>query len=211
MNNENNFEFLDVLSPPDREQYMRLRTEFCNNINETNVISAFDDVLSAIKTYSIRNNEDDGKRCDCCGVCWLPDKIGVNTNRLSFLTGQKKNNINSALLSLMYIPTAFTNELYNKIPGLENNISEKRMWTIRKLKVSTPTPALKTKFITNARPAKFNSPNPHLYVQSTVFSHNWSYEDFRIDDTSQGNEADFFEDSFALPLNDWYNDSINQF
>ena len=203
-NHDQTPEFLDILSPLEKQQYLDLRDMFCTTINDTNIISSFSDVLNVIKQYSIRNNEDDSKRCDCCGICWLSDKIGVNTNRLSYLTGQKKNNINSAFLSLMYLPTTFTDELYKKIPGLESNFKEKRMWTIRKLKVTTPQPEIRSSFSAPQK-VKFSSPDPQV-IANSIFQKQWSYEDFAYEDPEQRNDQDFFQDPYAIPLNCWYNE-----
>ena len=204
---ESDPEFLNVLSPLDKEQYQNLRHEFYSNLNASNVVKSFNNVLSAIKDYSVRNNEDDGKRCNCCGVCWLPNKLGVNTNKLSYLTGQQKNNINSALMSLKYIPTTFTDELYQKIPELQGNIVETRMWTIRKLNISTPTPSLRITAISHQQTVQtFSSPSANVYY--STLSHQWSYEDYALHDDGQDGEDDsnFFEDSFSIPLDAWQDD-----
>ena len=206
--NDSEPEFLNVLSPPDKEQYKNLRNNFYENLNENNVITSFNDVLSVIKDYSVRNNADDGKRCNCCGVCWLPDKLGVNPNRLSYLTGQQKNNINSALLSLMYFPTTFTDELYQKIPELQGNTREQRMWTIRKLKVQTPDPIIRSGVMTRSQYNQhvFSSPKPNHLIIQTLYSQSWSYEDFSCTDDSNEKENGFFGDPFSIPLDSWQDD-----
>lgn len=195
-------DYLSILSPSDKAGYLRMRSNFSTRVGTGNVAESFKDVLNTIKNYSIRNNADDYKRCDCCGVCWLPDKIGVNTNRLAYLTGQQKNNINKALNQLMYVPTLATNELINIIPTLQGNIRELRMWTVRKLApAETPSPRVHISVYRSTTCKTFNSPNASFV---TAFSERrWSYEEFSTKES--GDNDNFFEDPFAIPLDIWQN------
>ena len=187
-------DYLNILSPADMEQYKIMRRCFSARAWKSD---SFKDVLNQIKHYSIRNNDDDYKRCDCCGVCWLPDKIGVNTMRLSYLTGQQKNNINSALSKLNYVPAAFTEELFSFIPTLQGNTPEIRKWSIRKLHITqTPSPSVHA-FVKKKTVTMFSSPEASFSVFS---ERRWSYEQYNL---KESDNDGFLEDSFSIPLKDW--------
>ena len=182
--------FISALSPQDKEGYMQLRKNFCTNYNQDNIVSSFNNVLVVIKDYSIRSNQDDTKRCDACGVCWLPDKLAVNANRLSYLTGQNKNCINSALTKMSYIPDKFTSELFDFLPNLQGNTKEMRMWTIRKFSASTPSARLRIE----RSVVIFGTPKSSFTMVRTTST--WSYEDYAMNDTD--NPGDFFTDPLVF-------------
>ena len=130
--------FFDLLTDNDRVLYNNMRSGLsshaCRN-RRGKRLETFGEMLKAIKTFCIRNDEDDWKRCLVCGVCWLSNGIAINTRHLSLLIDKCKSSINGSLQKLGYTTLQSRQEsndqLSEFIPILKNNFNELREWTIR--------------------------------------------------------------------------------
>lgn len=202
MGSEPEPDYLSFLRDEDKCQFVELRKMFTSEDYNFSDQNPFFEIMSIIKDFSIRNNEDDARRCAVCGLCWLKTSLGVNECHLTYLTGQPKVTIRNELTRLNYMPTLFTNEIILKIPYLEGNIPELRLWSFRK------NPSGTQLAVSMARKAfKTQSPKPHT-PSELLFQKNWSYEDFEtyLSDSpanpmKMGDE--FFDDVFLLPFSDW--------
>lgn len=207
---ENEPDFLRILTTEDREKYKQLRNRFCNYGHDLNQISNFDDIISAIKDFSVRGDELDGARANVCGICQLNNGIAVNPQHLSYMIGNSKNTIDYAFNKLNYQNAPQTAELLEKMPQLRGNVRELRMWSVKKLCDQTPAPKINMsrKVIIQQ---KSLSPLPPLQAAG-IFKNQWSYEDYREAEQNQdqGQDQTFFDDPFSIPLNMWNDDEMPQ-
>lgn len=160
---------LQLLSAKDLEDYKILKVhlasptlkyQYKNGLDS--FISGFDD----IKQYCNQGDENDWKRSVACGVCWLDNSLGINTKRLEKLISKSKSTINQALKKLGYEATLKSKEnlrdLFEKIPYIEGNYVEARMWSVRKLvenRALTPSVSLEIQNHQNIEVPKSNTPN----------------------------------------------------
>ncbi|EAX94842.1 potassium/sodium hyperpolarization-activated cyclic nucleotide-gated channel 1, putative [Trichomonas vaginalis G3] len=141
--------FFDMLSDDDKTLYQNLRSSLsshaCRN-RRGKRLENFSEMLSTIKTFCLRHNEDDWKRCLVCGVCWLPNGIAINTRHLSLLIDKCKSSINGSLQKMGYSTLQSRSEssgaLSDTIPLIKNNFNELREWTIRQFIANTPAPQM---------------------------------------------------------------------
>lgn len=141
--------FFEMLSDGDKALYQNLRSSLsshaCRN-RRGKRLENFSEMLSTIKTFCLRHDDDDWKRCLVCGVCWLPNGIAINTRHLSLLIDKCKSSINGSLQKMGYSTLQSRSEssgaLSDTIPLLKNNFNELREWTIRQFIANTPTPQL---------------------------------------------------------------------
>jgi hypothetical protein len=160
--------FYDLLSTGDQDQYNELRSslssQMCRN-RRGKRLESFSEILGSIRSFCIRNKEDDWKRCLVCGVCWLPSGIAINNRQLSILIDKCKSSINGSLQKMGYSSLQSRNEstgaLYDSIPLLRNNFNELREWTVRFFIAATPQPTLPIYTVNTLFP--FQSPMPSQY------------------------------------------------
>lgn len=116
-----------------------------------------------IKNYAIRGDMDDWKRCLVCGICWLPEGIGINTHQLRILIFKCKSSINGSLQKMRYTFNLGRSEAGNAVarymPILRNNSSELRQWTVRQLEDLAPKPEIRPLVESNQQIEKINSKN----------------------------------------------------
>lgn len=172
MENSDVPEYLNYLRDGDKYEYIELRKMFTSEDYDFFKENPFNEILSIIKDFSIRNNDDDARRMAVCGLCWLNSCLGVNQSHLTYLTGQPKLTLNTGFNKLNYQLTQFSDEIIIKIPYLKGNISELRLWTFRK----NPSNGGVLPNI-NYRNNKSFSPKPKLNRES-IFDKPWSYEDY---------------------------------
>ncbi|OHT16868.1 hypothetical protein TRFO_41518 [Tritrichomonas foetus] len=144
--------YINLLSEEDKKQYYILRSSFATPVvknRRKDTLKAFSNVIEAIKSYVVRNDDDDWKRGLVCGIIWIDNNLAVNTQQLKILLSKCKSSINGSFHKLGYgtiqIGADSSSELTNVVPILKNNFSELRKWTIRsKLKNAiSPTEIIK--------------------------------------------------------------------
>ena len=178
--------FFELLSDNDRVLYNNMRSGLsshaCRN-RRGKRLETFGEMLKAIKTFCIRNDEDDWKRCLVCGVCWLSNGIAINTMQFSGLLGKCKSSINGSLQMLGYKPfpcsSSQNKELLDKIPYLKQNPSDIKQWTLRK---------------------KYTMKNEPSFTKTTQKSRIYMQENENIDT---------FNDQFPEIFDEWINDYEN--
>lgn len=160
--------FFDMLDSSDQERYNELRatlsSQMCRN-RRGKRIETFAEMLSAIRRFCVRNDENDWKRCLVCGVCWLPSGIAINNRQLSILIDKCKSSINGSLQKMGYTALQSRNEssesLRQAIPILKDNFNELREWTVRLFVAATPQPHLPPYSVSTMHP--YQSPMPSQY------------------------------------------------
>lgn len=157
--------YFNLLNEEDQEQYTRLRSTLSSHIcrnRRGKRLETFAEMLNAIKTFCIKGDSDDWKRCLVCGVCWLSNGIAINTRQLGLLIDKCKSSINGSLQKMGYSTLQSRSEsagpLAEAIPELKNNFSELREWTVRLFLARTPQPNLPNYNVTTNFP--FASPAP---------------------------------------------------
>ena len=131
--------FWDLLTEIDKKSYSNLKIaldELSGRRNRGHRIEAFDKILETIHNFAERNDCNDWKRFLVCGVCWMEDKIAINTRQLRLLISKCKSSINGSLQKLGYSTHQSHSEswkfLFERIPQLKEDFKELRQWTIRK-------------------------------------------------------------------------------
>lgn len=210
--------FYDLLSDSDKEGYNQLRTALssknCRN-RRNKRLETFSEMLNAIHTYAIRNDDSDWKRCLVCGVLWLSNGIAINTRQMRLLIDKCKSSINGSLHRMGYSAVTCrgdtSNQIVELIPMLKNNFPELRQWTVRQMSTWTPQPTLPhVDPMPAIKPSISVSPQPqtntYFHIPTSV-SCPTSLTETIADPLSQenldNNYSSFFDDIFALPLRDW--------
>lgn len=205
--------FYETLSKEDQAEYDRIRaalsSKACRN-NRNKRVATFAEMLQAIKQFCIRGDGDDAKRCQVCGVAWLPQAIAINTRQLRILIDKCKSSINGSLQRMGYSALALKNEynqdLFKEIPSLESNFTEMREWSIRQQNVMTPQPELPV------FEHKFSSISmPEIATPSPSFTYE-PYQEFKVDENKEKKiesvDDDFYNDEFALAPS-FFDESMN--
>lgn len=217
--------FLNLLNEADCAAYSELRANLssptCRN-RRNKRLETFGEMLNSIKSFCIRNNEDDWKRCLVCGVIWTPNGIAINTRQLRLLIDKCKSSINGSLHRMGFSTVTCrgdtSNQLAEMIPILKNNFPELRQWTVRQAGVSTPQPML-PKFENQPILPQIVSPQPALNnyfpdfptsssiptLDTPMFSDDPGL-DLPIPEMKRTSSF-FLEDEFCCPLQDWTKES----
>jgi hypothetical protein len=95
-------------------------------------------MLTAICSYCIRGDRDDGLRCLACGLCWLErGLIAINTRQLSHVLKKSKSSINGSFALMRYAPMTPREQEVTKlcaaIPWLRGRANDLRQWTMRSM------------------------------------------------------------------------------
>ena len=89
--------YWEKLSDTDKRQYLFLRQTLasptCKNRRNRSA-QTFSEILQGIKAYVVRGEPADHDRSLVCGVCWLNDKIAINTRQLRLILSKCKSSIN---------------------------------------------------------------------------------------------------------------------
>ena len=217
-------EFFNLLSNEDKEGYEKLRSALssrnCRN-RRNKRLETFNEMLNSVRTYAVRHDDNDWKRCLVCGVLWLSNGIAINTRQMRLLIDKCKSSINGSLHRMGYSAVTCrgdtSNQIVELIPMLKNNFSELRQWTVRQLNVYTPQPPLPK---VEAFPMKVqsNSPAPQInFYQNPIASVSCpNYLDQSPSDTIYGQQDtdetlthnDFYSDPFVLPLRSWIDNDV---
>ncbi|OHT04788.1 hypothetical protein TRFO_06244 [Tritrichomonas foetus] len=209
-------EFYNLLSDSDKEGYNQLRTTLssrnCRN-RRNKRLETFSEMLNAIQTFALRNDDSDWKRCLVCGVLWLSNGIAINTRQMRLLIDKCKSSINGSLHRMGYSAVMCrgdtSNQIVELIPMLKNNFPELRQWTVRQMNAWTPQPSLMhTDSVPPIKASASISPQPQpqtYFNMPTSQSIPSGFVDSMIsspqDEMHQS--ASFFDDPFALPLQEW--------
>ena len=132
-------EFIDMLSPEDRQLYDELRKNVGSpnyRYNRFRRISTLKDIFESIRKFCEHSEEDQWKRYFVCGICQFNNCIAINISHLKLLILKSKAVINGALVKMGYQTIPMKSEessiLLEKIPYLAGRYSELKHWTIRK-------------------------------------------------------------------------------
>lgn len=167
--------FIHLLGEGDRSAYAALRSQLSSSSRSPRHkrIESFSEVLDAIKSYAVREADDDWQRCLVCGVAFLPEGIAVNIRQLSLLTGKCKSSINGSLQRMGYsVVAAPCAQLIDRFPELRGNRAELEQWSMRQLTAFTPPPE-----------------------PTCAFG--------RVYEGGESADESFFDDELTLPLRDW--------
>ena len=200
----------EQLNHEDQIEYKKLKESLNNGRNKRGKrLEAFADMLSAVKLYAVKGDQNDWKRCLVCGVCWIDNGIAINTRQLRLLIDKCKSSINGSLHRMGYNPTTATgdvnNSLVEKIPILKGNFPELRQWTVRQQAAATPQPKLPTP-ITSNRPQQFMSPAANVPSDHDMFEPLPVSQSY---DFNPQNDVYIFNDPYCIPMNDWTEDQNN--
>ena len=128
------------LSDTDKYQYscLRLALAVSTDKNQRNQrITSFKKCIDAVNSFAVRGDGNDLLRSYVCGIIWLPEGIAVNTHYLKALISKCKSSINGSLQKMGYTITINRVEaasiMASTFPGLKENTSEIRKWSIRKM------------------------------------------------------------------------------
>jgi hypothetical protein len=137
----------DSLSPQDKLGYIELRQQFSDSYSRKSRNGAphpFVRMFECIKSFVVRGNEDDMKRGFVCGICWVGERIAVNTRHLSVLTGHSKSSMGPFLTNLGFVMAAETSWARKVawFPHLKGNQNELRQWHVRERAVRPPQPEI---------------------------------------------------------------------
>jgi hypothetical protein len=132
--------YFHLLSDADRSQYAQLREclmePACKN-RRNRTVETFTGVVKAIKTFVMRNDEDDWKRGLVCGLFWVPpeETVALSTRQLRLLTSKCKSSINGSFQLLGYgmgvVGADCSAVVVQHLPALAGNFQEIRQWTLR--------------------------------------------------------------------------------
>ena len=130
--------YWDKLNDIDKASYILLRqtlsSPVCKNRRNRSA-ETFQEIIEAIKSFVVRNKEDDINRGLVCGLVWIGNDIAINIRQLRLLLSKCKSSINGSFQMIGYstIPqnAESTTLLLNTFPFLKNNFGEMRQWTIR--------------------------------------------------------------------------------
>jgi hypothetical protein len=154
-----------LLSHPDRILYLRLRTEFHDELGKSKKgerLGAFSERLRKIRHFVDRGDEDDWKRSLVCGVFFLPTGFAIHIQQLRILLGRCKSSINGSLQQLQcqvdYPSETVHPELLAKIPPSSRDMSELKKLTIRRTTMPDESP--EPQFIVPVPPVKLPPPPP---------------------------------------------------
>ena len=132
------------LTDADKYQYscLRLALAVSSDKNQRNQrITSFKKCIDAVQSFAVRGDCNDLLRSYVCGIIWLPEGIAVNTHYLKALISKCKSSINGSLQKMGYTITINRVEaasiMANTFPGLKENTSELRKWSIRKMPSAT--------------------------------------------------------------------------
>jgi hypothetical protein len=129
---------LSALSERDRYQYACLHASISSSaLQSPNRSRAlfFSEALDAIKSFVVRNDQDDVLRGMVCGIHWVTDGLAMNIRQLRVLIPKCKSSINGSLKKLGFTANmrlADANSTLSVLfPMLRDNAAERRKWTIR--------------------------------------------------------------------------------
>jgi hypothetical protein len=130
--------FVELLPNADADEYSRLRHLF------TDSRFSLSDILTRLRWFCVRNDENDRDRCMACGVCWLSgDQIAFSMRTILPFIDRSKSWFKNAIQRLGYVAIPnFSCELMNRIPGIEQNPTLLREWGVYALKTATPIPEM---------------------------------------------------------------------
>lgn len=130
--------YWDLLNKDDQDQYNNIRDTLSSSAckhrrHHTNQINQ--EIVSTVKRYVFRDEQDRWKRSLVCGICWLNDVIAINTRQLRILLSKCKSSINAMFQNIGYATVPTTTEYAGSLsaffPVIKDNFVELRKWTIR--------------------------------------------------------------------------------
>jgi hypothetical protein len=126
--------FYWALSEGGRSRYGALHSSL--SLSRATRHRTFDECLSQIRGFTVRDDGDDKLRSVVCGVFWLPDGVAINVRQLRLLMGKCKSSVNSSLQKIGFSVTLRRTEIVagitSHLPFLLDHPAELRKWTIRR-------------------------------------------------------------------------------
>jgi hypothetical protein len=99
-------------------------------------LDQFADAAATARSFCIRSDDDDWKRCLVCGIFWYSEGLCVNTAQLKLLIGKSKSSINGALAKMGFeqVPVTYARDgdLMQTMPFLAERPAVAKQWTMRK-------------------------------------------------------------------------------
>ena len=135
--------YLELLNAEDLAKFrvlqQTLSSQACRNCRNKRV-ETFGEMLTVVRLFCMRNDDDDWKRCLACGVCWYQQYLCINIRQFHLLIDKCKSSINGSLhrLSFVMIPNRVhcMNIIGDAIPYLKEHPSEAREWSVREFQRS---------------------------------------------------------------------------
>ncbi|OHT13923.1 hypothetical protein TRFO_15819 [Tritrichomonas foetus] len=138
-------EYFDLLDSSNQSQFCQLRAILASDnfrYNKSHSCNTIELILTMIKVFCLKDNEDDWKRCLVCGVIFFDKYVAINTRQLSTVLLKSKATLNAILFKAGYAPLQKSDEAYQsfqeRMPYLRNHPMKFREWTVRTLRVSVP-------------------------------------------------------------------------
>ena len=127
-----------VLDPSDAEELQRVKERLASSESKykwNRQVDSLVEALEALRTFCIRGNDSDWKRCLACGIFWLKSSIAINIRQMTSIIGKCKSSINGVLLKMGYVTLPLTpSEVFAQISSGYNVPAvfiKQRQWTIR--------------------------------------------------------------------------------
>ena len=128
-----------LLPSQDLQDYLLLKRQFFEKYGVKSKkgkrLDGCNDMLSEIRRYIEKSENNKWKRSIVCGVIFLQNSLAINIQQLRILIGKCKSSINGSLKKCGFdncIKKAEgCNKLIEAIPFLRDNPSERRKWTLR--------------------------------------------------------------------------------
>ena len=128
-------EFISNLSEEDQYLYQQMKLKIFK-LCQINGIEAFKEILNQIKLFSIRNDINDWKRCNACGIHFINNGIAINFGILKNLIPKCKCFIINQLEQFNYINDNYDLDLKNdfceRLPVKYHENSFLKKWSYRK-------------------------------------------------------------------------------
>lgn len=128
-----------LLDPNDLAEFKQMKERLATSESKykwNRQVDSLVEALEALRTFCIRHNESDWKRCLVCGIFWLDLGFVINIRQMTKVIGKCKSSINGVLLKLGYSTLQLTPaEVYAHIAGSYNVPAElirHRQWTVRR-------------------------------------------------------------------------------
>ena len=132
--------FWDHLNDIDKARYLKIQETLSSSAckhrrHQSKAIN--NEIISSIKAFIIRGDDDDWRRSLVCGIGWINNSVVINTRQLRILVAKSKSSINAMFQKIGYSTVPANSEvsvaLSSFYPTIKGNFAELRKWTVRSL------------------------------------------------------------------------------